>query len=182
MSGTNKAFDAITARSKAIFTQKMEDYGSAWRVLRTQSLTDQILIKAQRIRSLQEKEVRQVDEGITPEFYGILNYALMALIQIELTPTLNPDLSTSSALTLFDEKVQEARDLLEKKNHDYGEAWREMRIESIVDLILMKLQRIKNIEENKGETKASEGIDANFYDIVNYSIFALIKLGEGKSP
>ncbi len=178
MANTKKAFDSIIDKSKRIFADKLKDYGTAWRVLRPHSLTDQILIKARRIRTLQEKKEQRVEEGIEPEFYGILNYAIMALIQIKHASTMDPDLSTERAQELYDHTAQEARDLMEQKNHDYGEAWRDMRVDSITDMILMKLFRVRKIEENQGETKASEGIEANFHDIINYSIFALIKLYE----
>lgn len=178
MSSTKKAFDSVIDKSKRIFANKLNDYGTAWRVLRPRSLTDQILIKARRIRTLQEKEEQRVGEGIEPEFYGILNYAIMALIQLKHAPALDPDLSTERAQELYERTAQEAQDLMEQKNHDYGEAWRDMRIESITDMILMKLFRVRKIEENQGETKASEGVEANFQDIINYSIFALIKLSE----
>ncbi len=166
----------------------MKDYGSAWRILRTKSLTDQIFIKAQRIRSIDEKGTRKVDEGIKPEFIGIVNYAAIALIQLELGDielSDEPDnlralgeLPAEKAHILYNKHIIKAKDLMENKNHDYGEAWRDMRISSITDLILMKIMRIKQIEDNKGKTLISEGVDANYYDIINYAIFALIKLDE----
>lgn len=155
----------------------MKDYGSAWRILRLPSLTDQIFIKAQRIRSLQENEVRKVDEDESGEFIGIINYAVMALIQLERGIADQPDLDVEEATKLYDEKIKLTKDLMEAKNHDYGEAWRDMRISSLTDLILQKLLRVKQIEDNKGKTLVSEGIDANYQDMINYAVFALILLG-----
>jgi hypothetical protein len=152
----------------------MKDYGSAWRILRLPSLTDQIYIKAQRIRSLQENDVRKVDEGEAGEFIGIINYSIMALIQLELGVVEQPDLDVEKAILLYDTKVKETKELMENKNHDYGEAWREMRVNSLTDLILQKLLRVKQIEDNKGKTLVSEGIDANYQDMINYAVFALI--------
>ena len=154
----------------------MKDYGSAWRILRLPSLTDQIFIKAQRIRSLQENEVRKVDEDEASEFVGIVNYCVMALIQIEKGIAAQPDMLFEEAITLYDEKIRETKTLMENKNHDYGEAWREMRVSSLTDLILQKLLRVKQIEDNKGKTLVSEGIDANYQDMINYAVFALILL------
>jgi hypothetical protein len=152
----------------------MKDYGSAWRILRLPSLTDQIYIKAQRIRSLQENEVRKVDEGEAGEFIGIINYSIMALIQLELGIVEQPDLDVEKATWHYDAKIKETKELMENKNHDYGEAWREMRVNSLTDLILQKLLRVKQIEDNKGKTLVSEGIDANYQDMINYAVFALI--------
>jgi hypothetical protein len=152
----------------------MKDYGSAWRILRLPSLTDQIYIKAQRIRSLQENEVRKVDEDETGEFIGIINYSIMALIQLELGVVEQPDLDVEEATELFNQKIALTKQLMEDKNHDYGEAWREMRVSSLTDLILQKLLRVKQIEDNKGKTLVSEGIEANYQDMINYAIFALI--------
>jgi len=154
----------------------MKDYGSAWRILRLPSLTDQIFIKAQRIRSLQENEVRKVDEDETGEFIGIINYSIMALIQLELGIVEKPDLNVEEATLLYDEKVKWTKDLMEDKNHDYGEAWREMRLSSLTDLILVKLFRVKQIEDNKEKPLVSEDIDANYQDMINYAVFALILL------
>ncbi|MGK0412414.1 MAG: hypothetical protein ACJA1B_000606, partial [Polaribacter sp.] len=156
---------------------KMSDYGSAWRILRLPSLTDQIFIKAQRIRQLQENEVRKVDEGEKSEFIGIINYSIMALIQLELGVVENPDLSTEKATLLYDKHSTKTKELMMNKNHDYGEAWREMRVSSLTDLILQKLLRVKQIEDNKGKTLVSEGIDANYQDMINYAVFAMIHLG-----
>jgi hypothetical protein len=174
MNNTSKEYDAVVAICRDLFIKKTKDYGTAWRILRLPSLTDQIFIKAQRIRSLQENEVRKVDEGEMAEFIGIINYCVMALIQIEKGIAEQPDLKFDEALKLYDEKISITKQLMEHKNHDYGEAWRVMRISSLTDLILQKLLRVKQIEDNKGKTLVSEGIDANYQDIINYSIFALI--------
>ena len=154
----------------------MKDYGSAWRVLRLSSLTDQIFIKAQRIRSLQTKNVRKVDESENSEFIGIVNYAIISLIQIDLGVVENPDLDLQKALEYYDKHLQITKNLMKNKNHDYGEAWRDMRVSSLTDLIIQKILRIKQIEDNQGKTLVSEGIDANYQDMINYSVFALILL------
>ena len=154
----------------------MADYGSAWRILRLTSLTDQIFIKAQRIRGLQTNRERKVDEGEFSEFIGIINYSIMSLIQFEKGVVESPDLSLEEAIELYDFKFSETKSLMEKKNHDYGEAWREMRVSSLTDLIIQKILRIKQIEDNQGKTLVSEGIDANYQDMINYSVFALINL------
>ncbi|REG99762.1 uncharacterized protein DUF1599 [Flavobacterium aquicola] len=174
MKKTSQEYDGVINVCRTLFINKMKDYGSAWRILRLPSLTDQIFIKAQRIRSLQENEIRKVDEGETGEFIGIINYSIMALIQLELGVVDQPDLDTQKAIQLYDAKVALTKELMENKNHDYGEAWREMRISSLTDLILQKLLRVKQIEDNKGKTIVSEGIDANYQDMINYSVFALI--------
>lgn len=179
MKNTSKEYDTVIATCRALFINKMKDYGCAWRILRLPSLTDQIYIKAQRIRSLQENEVRKIDEDETGEFIGIINYSIMALIQLELGVVDQPDLSVEKATELYDAKVKLTKDLMEDKNHDYGEAWREMRVSSLTDLILQKLLRVKQIEDNKGKTLVSEGIDANYQDMINYSVFALILMGFG---
>ncbi|NMH26941.1 DUF1599 domain-containing protein [Flavobacterium silvaticum] len=178
MTDTSQQYDAVIAGCRALFGNKMTDYGSAWRILRLPSLTDQIFIKAQRIRSLQENAVRMVDEGQSSEFVGIINYAIMALIQIDLGVSDQPDLDTSKALAYYDEKIAATKNLMQAKNHDYSEAWREMRVSSLTDLILQKLLRVKQIEDNKGKTLVSEGIDANYQDMINYAVFALIHLNE----
>ncbi|WP_136668335.1 DUF1599 domain-containing protein [Flavobacterium sp. H122] len=180
MSNTSQQYDAIIAICRDLYSKKMKDYGSAWRILRLPSLTDQIFIKAQRIRSLQENEVRKVDEGEASEFIGIINYSIMALIQLDKGVADQPDLDVEEAVKLYDEKVQLTKDLMEAKNHDYGEAWRDMRVSSLTDLILQKILRVKQIEDNKGKTLVSEGIDANYQDMINYSVFALILLGNNK--
>lgn len=179
MKNTSKEYDTVIATCRALFVNKMKDYGCAWRILRLPSLTDQIYIKAQRIRSLQENEVRKIEEDETGEFIGIINYSIMALIQLELGVADQPDLTVGKATELYDSKVKLTKDLMENKNHDYGEAWREMRVSSLTDLILQKLLRVKQIEDNKGKTIVSEGIDANYQDMINYSVFALILIGFG---
>ncbi|NAS32495.1 DUF1599 domain-containing protein [Flavobacteriaceae bacterium R38] len=180
MQNTSKQYDEIINICRDLFVNKMKDYGSAWRILRLPSLTDQIFIKAQRIRSLQQNEVRKVDEDESSEFIGIINYSIMALIQLEKGVVEQPDLSTKEATVLYDKIAGATKDLMERKNHDYGEAWREMRVSSLTDLILQKLLRVKQIEDNKGETIVSEGIDANYQDMINYSIFALILMSTPK--
>ena len=168
-------------RCRALFAKKLHDYKPAWRVLRPSSLTDQIYIKTKRIRELQElggDNASAVGEGILPEFVGIINYGIIGLIQLELGSTCSTDISEEQALTLYDANVAKIRALLMAKNHDYGEAWRDMRVSSYVDLILMKILRTKQIEDLGGATLVSEGIDANYMDMVNYSVFAVIKLTE----
>ncbi|MCU0350435.1 MAG: DUF1599 domain-containing protein [Flavobacterium sp.] len=177
MKNTSQQYDAIISICRDLFTKKTKDYGTAWRILRLPSLTDQIYIKAQRIRSLQENEVRKVDEDETSEFIGIINYCIMALIQIEKGIADQPDLNYDEAVALYDAKIALTKQLMEDKNHDYGEAWRDMRVSSLTDLILQKLLRVKQIEDNKGKTLVSEGIDANYQDMINYSVFALIHMG-----
>lgn len=174
MKNTSQDFDNVIEVCRTLFINKMKDYGSAWRILRLPSLTDQIFIKAQRIRSLQENDVRKVDEDEKGEFIGIINYSIMALIQLELGVVDQPDLDVEKATELYDAKVKLTKDLMEAKNHDYGEAWRDMRVSSLTDLILQKILRVKQIEDNKGKTIVSEGIDANYQDMINYSVFALI--------
>ena len=174
MKNTSQQYDAIITICRDLYTKKMKDYGSAWRILRLPSLTDQIFIKAQRIRSLQENEIRKVDEDETSEFIGIINYSIMALIQLDKGIALQPDLDVNEAVKLYDEKISITKDLMENKNHDYGEAWRDMRVSSLTDLILQKILRVKQIEDNKGKTLVSEGIDANYQDMINYAVFALI--------
>ncbi len=174
MSNTAQQYDAIISICRNLYSNKMKDYGSAWRILRLPSLTDQIFIKAQRIRSLQENDVRKVDEGESSEFIGIINYSIMALIQLDKGVADQPDLGVEEAVRLYDEKIKLTKDLMEDKNHDYGEAWRDMRVSSLTDLILQKILRVKQIEDNKGKTLVSEGIDANYQDMINYAVFALI--------
>jgi hypothetical protein len=176
MEVTKKQYLAITKQCRTLFKNKMTDYGAAWRILRLPSLTDQIFIKAQRIRSLQTNKEQKVAESQESEFIGIVNYSVIALIQIEKGIADQPDLDTDQALHLYDEQIRIIFDLMIKKNHDYGEAWREMRVSSLTDLILQKLLRVKQIEENSGKTLVSEGIDANYHDMVNYAVFALIHL------
>ena len=165
MQDTSKQYDAVIDTCKSLFIKKMSDYGSAWRILRLPSLTDQIFIKAQRIRGLQQNAVRKVDEGEVSEFIGIINYCVMALIQLEKGVVEQPDLSTEKATELYTEQVAITKKLMEDKNHDYGEAWRDMRVSSLTDLILQKLLRVKQIEDNAGKTLVSEGIDANYQDL-----------------
>ena len=174
MQKTSEQYDAVIKQCRNLFINKMNDYGSAWRILRLSSLTDQIYIKAQRIRQLQENEIKKVDEDEIPEFIGIINYSLMALIQLEKGVVEEPDLNVDEATKLYDKHIAITKSLMEDKNHDYGEAWREMRISSLTDLILQKLLRVKQIEDNLGKTLVSEGIDANYQDMINYAIFALI--------
>ena len=178
MDSTSQQYDSVIKICRTLFFNKMQDYGSAWRILRLPSLTDQIFIKAQRIRGLQENEVQKVDEDENGEFIGIINYSIMALIQIELGVADQPDIKTEKATQLYDAKIRETKDLMENKNHDYGEAWREMRVSSLTDLILQKLLRVKQIEDNKGKTIVSEGIEANYQDMINYAVFALILNGK----
>ena len=175
---TNLQFDQIENLCFDLFSKKAVDYGTAWRILRTASLTDQIYIKAQRIRSIQEKGIAKVNEGIVSEFIGIINYSVMALIQLEIGVADSHEgmISPEEAKQLYQKYMHNAKVLMLDKNHDYGEAWRNMRVESLTDIILMKLLRIKQIEDHEGHTLVSEGLDANYYDIINYAIFALIKL------
>jgi len=158
--------------------KKTIDYGTAWRILRTSSITDQIFIKASRIRSIEEKGISRIDEPVQDEYIGIVNYCVMALVQLEMNYEDDLDIEVSEAEGLYDKWVEVSKELMEDKNHDYGEAWRDMRVSSMTDLILMKLLRVKQIEENEGQTIISEGLDANYLDIINYAIFALIKLSE----
>ncbi len=180
MQHTLQQYDAIITACRELFANKMKDYGSAWRVLRLPSLTDQIFIKAQRIRQLQESETQKVDEDEKSEFIGIINYSIMALIQLEKGITNQPDLDPETAIVLYDKQITETRQLMQDKNHDYGEAWRDMRISSLTDLIFQKILRVKQIENNKGKTLVSEGIDANYRDMINYSVFALILFSEAE--
>jgi len=178
MPNTSNQYDLVVEQCRNLFKKKMSDYGSAWRILRLPSLTDQIFIKAQRIRQLQENDVRKVDEDEKSEFIGIINYSIMALIQLELGVVENPDLSSEEATELYDKHILITKELMENKNHDYGEAWRDMRVSSLTDLIIQKLLRVKQIEDNKGKTLVSEGIDANYQDMINYAVFAMIHLNE----
>ena len=178
MKQTSAQYDNVITTCRNLFSKKMSDYGSAWRILRLPSLTDQIFIKAQRIRGLQQNEVHKVNEGEVSEFIGIINYSIMALIQLDKGVVEQPDLSLDEALASYDQQVAITKNLMENKNHDYGEAWRDMRISSLTDLILQKLLRVKQIENNEGKTLVSEGIDANYQDMVNYAVFALILMEE----
>ncbi len=176
MQNTIKQYDSVIDVCRELFHKKMKDYGSAWRILRLASLTDQIFIKAQRIRELQKNSVRKIDEGQSDEFIGIINYSIMALIQIEKGVSEEPDIDLEESLILYNKISENTKNLMLDKNHDYGEAWREMRVSSLTDLILQKLLRIKQIEDNSGKTLVSEGIDANYSDIINYAVFALIHI------
>ncbi|MDB2495438.1 DUF1599 domain-containing protein [Flavobacteriaceae bacterium] len=176
MIDTSKQYNKIIDTCRSLFINKMKDYGSAWRILRLPSLTDQIFIKTQRIRGLQQNEVQKVNEGQVSEFIGIINYSIMALIQLEKGVVEQPDLNIDESIIEYNKNVEIAKKLMMDKNHDYGEAWRDMRVSSLTDLILQKLLRVKQIEDNKGKTIVSEGIDANYQDMINYAIFALILL------
>ena len=176
MQNTSKQYDAVVNRCRDLFLKKMKDYGCAWRILRLPSLTDQIFIKAQRIRGLQQNKTQRVDEGAVSEFIGIINYCIMALIQIERGIAEQPDLTNEETLLDYDTKIAQTKQLMLDKNHDYGEAWRDMRVSSLTDLILQKLLRVKQIEDNAGQTLVSEGIDANYQDMINYAVFAMIHL------
>jgi hypothetical protein len=178
MNRTEEEFSQAVAACKEVFLTKMKDYGTAWRILRTSSITDQIYIKANRIRSIDQKGTKKINEGIKPEFIGIVNYSVMALIQLEIGDESEQELDVEEAVALYDRHITSAGDLMYNKNHDYDEAWRNMRISSFTDIILMKIKRIKQIEDKGGETLASEGVDANYRDIINYALFALIKLEE----
>jgi hypothetical protein len=175
---TFQQYDKALKACRNVFMAKMHDYGTAWRILRTTSITDQIYIKASRIRSIEEKGESKVDEGVKPEFIGMINYSVMALIQLEMGSVEEPHMDETVVGAKYDSFVATARNLMADKNHDYGEAWRQMRISSLTDIILMKLLRIKQIEDNNGLTIMSEGLDANYLDIINYSAFALIMLDE----
>jgi len=178
MTNTTAQFEEIINECRTIFLTKMKDYGSAWRILRTSSLTDQIYIKANRIRTIQLKGKSKVNEGVHDEFVGIINYCIMSVIQLRIKDSKSLKMSPEEAATFYDVIAADARDLMDNKNHDYGEAWRSMRVSSITDLILMKLLRIKQIEDNDGKTLISEGLEANYLDILNYAVFALILLSE----
>ena len=177
MEKTISEYDSIIKKCEDIFAKKMKDYGSAWSILRISSLTDQIFIKAQRIRSIEDKGLQKVEEGVVPEFIGIVNYSIIGLIQLELgVAEQAEEIQYDQVMNLFDKYALEAKKLMLDKNHDYGEAWRDMRGSSLTDLILQKLLRVKQIEDNHGTTLISEGVDANYLDMLNYAVFALIKL------
>ena len=180
MDVTNKQFDEVIALCREIFAKKLSDYGASWRILRPESVTDQIFIKANRICSLELKKESRVDEGIFPEFIGIVNYGIIGLIQLQRGYADSIDLTVDEALALYDGYVAESKELMAAKNHDYDEAWRSMRVSSYTDLILMKIYRTKEIEGNQGHTLISEGVDANYKDMINYAIFGLIKLHFGQ--
>lgn len=178
MSNTEKQFDQVAALCSDIFTKKMKDYGASWRILRPQSVTDQIFIKANRIRSIEIKGVSKVDEGIRSELIAIVNYGIIGLIQLELGFSETDDLTFEKGCELYKNYMQKAKELMMAKNHDYDEAWRTMRMQSYTDLILQKIYRTKQIEDNQGKTLISEGIDANYFDMINYAVFGLIKIDE----
>ena len=179
MEQTISEYDSIIKKCEDIFAKKMKDYGSAWRILRISSLTDQIFIKAQRIRSIEQKGEQKVEEGVSNEFVGIVNYAIIGLIQLDLgVSKLATEMNYNEVMNTFTKQANIAKKLMIAKNHDYGEAWREMRVSSFTDLILQKISRVKQIEDNKGATLISEGVDANYLDMLNYAVFALIKLKE----
>lgn len=180
MKNTSQQYDASIAICRDIFAKKLKDYGTSWRMFRIPSITDQVFIKAQRIRTIEETGTQKIGDDIRGEYIGIVNYSVIALIQMELSDDKRMQLPVDETQKLYDKYAKEAKDLMEKKNHDYGEAWREMRVSSLTDMILTKLVRIKQIEDNDGATVISEGIDANYFDIINYAIFALIRLSEGK--
>ena len=175
---TEQQFKDVMAECRSLFAKKLHDYGASWRILRPSSLTDQLFIKAKRIRSLEIKQVSLVGEGIRPEFRALINYGIVGLIQIEKGFADQVDITPEDALAMYDEKVKEALDLMIKKNHDYDEAWRDMRVSSYTDFILTKIQRVKEIEDINGQTLVSEGIDSNYMDIINYSVFGAIKTKE----
>lgn len=175
---TEQQFDAVARICKDIFSKKLKDYGAAWRIMRPESVTDQIFIKANRIRSIETKGVSMVDEGVRSELIAIVNYGIIGLIQLQLGYAERDDLEVKRAIELYDGFMQQAKELMMAKNHDYDEAWRMMRMESYTDLILMKLNRTKQIESNEGKTIISEGIDANYLDMMNYAVFGLIKIEE----
>ncbi len=176
MQNTSQQYDAAISQCKDIFLKKMKDYGTAWRNLRPTSLTDQIFIKAQRIKSIEEKGIQKINDGIKGEYIGIINYCIIGLIQLELENDTRIDLPYNEVASLYEKSINTTKQLMLHKNHDYGEAWRDMRVSSLTDLILMKIFRVKQIEDNKGKTIISEGVDANYMDMINYSVFALIKL------
>lgn len=175
MSNTSAEYDASLAICRDIFARKLKDYGTSWRLFRISSITDQVFIKAQRIRTLESKGVSKIGDDIRGEYLGIVNYSIIALMQIELPKDAPIELPLDETINLYDKYAKAAKELMENKNHDYGEAWRDMRVSSLTDMILVKLLRIKQIEDNEGQTLASEGIDANYFDIINYAIFALIR-------
>jgi hypothetical protein len=179
MKKTLEQFHEVVSRCRDLFLKKTADYGTAWRILRPASVTDQLYIKALRIRSIEEKGTQKVDDSVESEFMGLVNYSVLALIQLELPENASLELKPEEVAELYDHHIAENIRLLQAKNHDYGEAWRLMRINSMTDLILQKLLRIKQIEDNAGQTLVSEGLEANYRDIINYAVFALIRLNEG---
>jgi hypothetical protein len=181
MQQTSTQYDAIVHQCKDIFLKKNKDYGTSWRMLRPSSITDQLFIKASRIRGIETKGAQMIEEGIEPEFVGIVNYGLMALIQCRLDENAPIEIQVNESEKLYDATIAEVKDLMMKKNHDYGEAWRDMRVSSFTDMILVRLLRIKQIEDNQGSTLISEGVESNYMDLINYAIFALIQIEEAKA-
>jgi len=181
MNQTNTEYTNVINVCRDIFSKKTKDYGTAWRILRPSSLTDQLFIKAQRIRTIQETGENKVGENIEDEFVAIVNYCIMAIIQLRETDLVELEIPAEQAISLYDKYAKEAFELMERKNHDYGEAWRDMRVSSLTDLILQKIFRVKQIEDNKGATLISEGIDANYFDMLNYSVFALILMNQNQN-
>ncbi len=181
MNQTNTEYTNVVNVCRDIFSKKTKDYGTAWRILRPSSLTDQLFIKAQRIRTIQETGENKVGENIEDEFVAIVNYCIMAIIQLREIELVELELPAEEAVSLYDKYAKEAFELMERKNHDYGEAWRDMRVSSLTDLILQKIFRVKQIEDNKGATLISEGIDANYFDMLNYSVFALILMNHNQN-
>ena len=181
ISKTENQYNEVIVKCRDIFIKKTKDYGTAWRILRLSSITDQIYIKAKRIRSIQDNGVTKVDEGIEPEFIGIINYCIIALIQMTMDDDAELELDPAALNEYYEREVQETLGLLRNKNHDYGEAWRDMRVSSITDIILMKIHRTKQIEDNKGQTLISEGVGANYRDMINYAVFCMIKLQEDEA-
>lgn len=175
---TSSQYDQVIHQCKDIFIKKNKDYGTSWRVMRLSSIADQIFIKAQRIRTIEEKGEQKVNEGVEPEYMGIINYCIIGLIQMEMKDSGEMDLDPGTLAVLYDKHALATKTLMEQKNHDYGEAWRSMQVSTFTDMILMRLLRIRQIEESKGKTIMSEGIDANLQDMINYSVFALIRLSE----
>ena len=180
MNQTEQQYNAAAAACASVFVQKTQDYGTAWRILRTSSLTDQLFIKAKRIRSLETNAEQKIEEGVEPEYIGLINYSAMALIQIDMGDSTEMEIEPSVAEGLYRTEIAKTKELMMAKNHDYGEAWRDMRISSLTDLILMKILRLKQIEDNNGQTLISEGPEGSYRDIINYAMFALIKLSENK--
>ena len=176
MTNTSKQYDTSIDNCGDIFSKKLRDYGTSWRMFRISSITDQVFIKAQRIRTIEQNGTQKIVDDVRGEYIGIINYSIIALMQMELKDETRTELPVAETMVLYHKYTAEAKALMENKNHDYGEAWRDMRISSLTDLILVKLLRIKQIEDNEGETISSEGIDANYFDIINYAIFALIRL------
>lgn len=178
MERTLRQYGSVVSKCRQLFLDKTSDYGTAWRILRTSSLTDQLYIKAARIRNIEEKGIQEVEDSVETEFIGLFNYSVLAILQSRLPENAPLELEVEEVMQFFDRITEESIELMKKKNHDYGEIWRDMRVSSMTDLILMKILRIKQIENLKGKTKVSEGIESNYFDIINYAVFALIKLTE----